>query len=249
MLTTVDAVRLYMKDHPSQAALVPVLTDYMRKRLARKPELAEHLIPKWPVGCRRLTPGIGFLEALCEDNVDPIFSDIAEITADGVTTKDGQHITYDVIICATGFDVSYGARFPFEGRNGAKLDEEYSRNPTSYMAIATPGFPNYFTFNGPNAPVGAGSLVPATEAQGDYFVKAINKIQRQGIKSMEIRKDVAAQFIQHTDTFMPRTVWSTGCRTTSNTMIQQIASPTLATGLHNSSGMEETALQISRNAQ
>lgn len=36
---------------------------------------------------------------------------------------------------------------------------------------------NYFTFNGPNAPVGAGSLVPATEAQGDYMVK-VSFLQR-----------------------------------------------------------------------
>lgn len=113
----------------------------MRKRLAKKPELAEHLIPKWPVGCRRLTPGIGFLEALCEDNVNPIFSDIAAIDETGIITKDGKREEYDVIICATGFDVSYGARFDLVGRNGAVLDAKYADNPISYMAIAVPGFP------------------------------------------------------------------------------------------------------------
>lgn len=93
--------------------------------------------------------------------------------------------------CVKGFDVSYAARFPFKGRNGATLGPEFADNPISYLAMLTPGFPvsvctffpsssrkgshsvlqNYFTFNGPNAPVGAGSLVPATEAQGDYMVK------------------------------------------------------------------------------
>lgn len=65
------------------------------------------------------------MESLCEDNCDAIFSDIASITEDGITTTDGEHKKYDVILCATGFDVSYGARFPFEGLNGRKLDETF----------------------------------------------------------------------------------------------------------------------------
>lgn len=99
----------------------------MQDRLARKPELAEHLIPKWvrcqvpfecneprraltlassrffcqPVGCRRLTPGIGFLEALCEDNVEAIFSDISRVDETGIWTVDGRYQEYDAIICAT----------------------------------------------------------------------------------------------------------------------------------------------------
>lgn len=36
-----------MKDHPSQSAVRPVMEKYMRERLAKKPELAERLIPKW----------------------------------------------------------------------------------------------------------------------------------------------------------------------------------------------------------
>jgi hypothetical protein len=58
----------------------------MKRRLAKKPWVAEKcegwylflfirtepkttVIPDFAVGCRRLTPGPGYLEALCEDNV------------------------------------------------------------------------------------------------------------------------------------------------------------------------------------
>lgn len=92
---------MFMIEDPSQKALRPVLEKYMKARLVKKPSLAEHLIPDWPVGCRRLTPGVGFLESLCEDNCDAIFSDIAEITPDGITTIDGEHKEYDIILCAT----------------------------------------------------------------------------------------------------------------------------------------------------
>ena len=36
-------------------------------------------------------------------------------------------------VCATGFDVSFSARFPFVGRDGQQLDEEFGRDPKSYM--------------------------------------------------------------------------------------------------------------------
>jgi len=32
--------------------------------------LAQMLLPSFPVGCRRQTPGPGYLEALVQDNVD-----------------------------------------------------------------------------------------------------------------------------------------------------------------------------------
>lgn len=41
----------------------------MTKKSLKKPEVAEALMPDFPVGCKRLTPGPGYIEALCEDNV------------------------------------------------------------------------------------------------------------------------------------------------------------------------------------
>lgn len=77
------------------------LTASMEASLARKPELIPLLVPKFGVGCRRLTPGVGYLEAMCEDNVDVVAQDIARVTADGVVSSDGRLRTVDTIICAT----------------------------------------------------------------------------------------------------------------------------------------------------
>jgi cation diffusion facilitator CzcD-associated flavoprotein CzcO len=60
------------------------------------------VIPSFAVACRRLTPGAGYLEALCEDNVDFIHSPIKRITPTGIETEDGDVKELDVIICATG---------------------------------------------------------------------------------------------------------------------------------------------------
>jgi cation diffusion facilitator CzcD-associated flavoprotein CzcO len=77
----------------------------MEQRLAKRPEVAKKLIPTFSVGCRRPTPGNGFLEALCEDNVEPVTKGIKRITEKGIVTEDGVEHEVDIIICATGFDV------------------------------------------------------------------------------------------------------------------------------------------------
>ncbi|KAI0289695.1 hypothetical protein B0F90DRAFT_1792174, partial [Multifurca ochricompacta] len=41
----------------------------MKRRLAASPELIEKIVPQFAICCRRLTPGPGYLEALCTENV------------------------------------------------------------------------------------------------------------------------------------------------------------------------------------
>lgn len=118
----------------------------MRKKLERKPEIAEVLVPKdFAVGCRRPTPGNGYLEALCEDNVQVVSDSITEITPRGIKTTDGVEHEFDVLICATGFDVSWRPAYPTTGRDGKDLAKEWERIPSTYLSITVPDFPNYLS--------------------------------------------------------------------------------------------------------
>jgi cation diffusion facilitator CzcD-associated flavoprotein CzcO len=74
----------------------------MAEKLNHDPVLCEKLIPKWELGCRRVTPGPGYLEAFTKDNCTLTNSPITEITPSGVRTADGTEFECDVIICATG---------------------------------------------------------------------------------------------------------------------------------------------------
>lgn len=118
----------------------------MRRKLAKKPEVAEKIVPKdYAVGCRRPTPGNGYLEALCEDNVSLISDEIAEITPKGIKTVDGVEHQFDVIVCATGFDVSWPPAYPTIGRGGRSLSEEWKDIPSTYLSVGAANFPNYFS--------------------------------------------------------------------------------------------------------
>jgi cation diffusion facilitator CzcD-associated flavoprotein CzcO len=122
----------------------------MRKRLAAKPHLSRQLIPNFAFGCRRPTPGNGYLEALASDNVEAIFTPIAMITSSGIQTTDNVEHKLDAIVCATGFDVSFKPRFPLYGRGGENLQDRWTREtPKSYMSLMIAGFPNYFSLSLP----------------------------------------------------------------------------------------------------
>ncbi|KAG6820664.1 hypothetical protein H0H93_013515 [Arthromyces matolae] len=183
--------------------------DDMLKRLARKPWIADHLIPDFAPACRRLTPGPGYLEALCEDNVDFVPTPIARITPTGIETDDGNHQDIDVLIC---FDTSFRFGFPIIGRNGLDLSTKYDPYPQTYLSVATDGFPNWFQCLGPNAAVGAGSLLLVMEKQVDYIVAATLKLQRERLKSIEVKAEAVADYDAYLESYFPQTVFAAKCR-------------------------------------
>lgn len=114
----------------------------MRDALKNDERLCDAIIPDFPLGCRRLTPGIGYLEALGEPNVRVVTDPIIKITPQGFETSSGETIEVDAIICATGFNVSFCPRFPIIGPEGNLQVRWTQQVPKSYMSLALPGFPN-----------------------------------------------------------------------------------------------------------
>ncbi|KAJ7459066.1 FAD/NAD-binding domain-containing protein [Mycena galericulata] len=184
----------------------------MLERLATKPLIAEHLIPDFAVGCRRLTPGPGYLEALCQDNVDFITTEIKQVLPTGIETIDGKIDELDVIVCATGFDTSYQLGFPVIGRGGVQLSEKYNPHPKLYLSVAVDGFPNWFQSLGPNAAVGSGSLLIVIERQVDYAVEATFKLQREHLKSMDVKPEAVADWDVYVEHHFAKTIFSEKCR-------------------------------------
>ncbi|GAA6060117.1 hypothetical protein JCM10212_003525 [Sporobolomyces blumeae] len=202
-----------MKGSPLQLGAVEAFRDLMKQKLAKKPHIAEKLIPKFPVACRRLTPGPGYLEALVEDNVDFISDPIKRITETGIETVGGVHREYDTIITATGFDTSYRPRIPIIGRNGSNVQDLWADIPRHYLSMAVgPDHPNFFVVNGPNSSLGSGSLLVLFEREVDYIVECIDKMQRENYKTMSVKQEAVDDFMTYVHTYFQKTVYSEKCR-------------------------------------
>lgn len=184
----------------------------MQRKLVKKPELMDHLIPsKFGVGCRRPTPGNGFLEALTLDKTTVLTKEIQEVNATGFIDDKGNEHAVDVVICATGFDTSFSPAFPVlvDGKN---IQEEYrAGHVVGYFGLTAPSVPNYFIFIGAYGPLGHGSVVPMVEAYTDYFIQVLEKAQVEDIKSIRVNRQVAEAFTRHADSYLKGTAWSGPC--------------------------------------
>jgi cation diffusion facilitator CzcD-associated flavoprotein CzcO len=99
----------------------------MSIKLNRDERLVDKLIPDFAVGCRRLTPGNGYLEALTKPNVRVVTNEISKVLPEGIQLSTGEVVKVDVFICATGFDVSFSPRFPMIGRQARGLPFDGNR--------------------------------------------------------------------------------------------------------------------------
>lgn len=173
---------LYVKGSAAQDEARRVTERKMRERLGGNEELAGKLIPDWEVGCRRATPGPGYLEALTRENVSLVTEGIERVTASGVRTRGGREVELDAIVCATGFDVSHRPPWPLVGRGGRSLAEHWEEEPYSYLSLMASGFPNFFMFGGPNSPVGHGSLMSQLQWSAEWMCKWVKKMACEDIK-------------------------------------------------------------------
>lgn len=173
---------LYVKGSQAQEEAYKATAQAMLDRLGGDQDLASRLVPDWEVGCRRATPGPGYLEAFTRDNVSLVTDGIERITASGVRTDGGEEFDLDAIVCATGFDVSHRPPWPLIGRTGVSLAEHWKEEPYSYLSLMASGFPNLFMFGGPNSPVGHGSLMSQLQWSAEWICKWVEKMAYEDIK-------------------------------------------------------------------
>lgn len=179
---TNEGFELYVKGSQAQKEAYKITSQAMQDRLGGDEELARNLIPDWEVGCRRATPGPGYLEAFTRDNVSLVTDSIERVTATGIRTHSGEEFDFDAIVCATGFDVSHRPPWPIIGRAGISLSEHWKEEPYSYLSLMAAGFPNFFMFGGPNSPVGHGSLMSQLQWSAEWMCKWAKKMACEDIK-------------------------------------------------------------------
>ena len=137
---------MYQKGSKLSNQFREVIRTEMNRRMGPgNQELKDFIIPKWSPGCRRISPGDGYLEALVQENVEPVLSNIARVIPEGIETIDGRTHKMDVLVCATGFQVAFKPAFKVINGEGNTIDEDWNNGVNLYLGVSAPRFPNYYT--------------------------------------------------------------------------------------------------------
>jgi 4-hydroxyacetophenone monooxygenase len=195
----------------SNAAGRERITAWMTSQLAERPDLIEKVIPDYPFTAKRTLQDNGsWLACLTRPNVEIIRTPIERIVTDGVVTADGVHHPAELICLATGFRHSeYLIPMHITGRDGVVLREQWGDEPTAYLGITVPNFPNFFCLYGPGTNLAhGGSLIFQSECQVAYVLSALRELLGRDAKAMEPRSDVHDEYRERYQHEIAQMVWA-----------------------------------------
>lgn len=193
------------------AALRRFSLRHMEAKLADRPDLLEKLVPDYPIFAKRIIMDGGWFDALKRDNVTLETGAIDRVLPGAIRMKDGTEHPQDVIVCATGFDVSRMiGSLEVIGREGRNLGEEWGEeDPRAYLGIAVPGYPNFFMIVGPNsAPNHAAGHNLIGEAQVNYIIECLDAMVQEGAGSIEVAQEPYLAWNDKVDTRMDEMIWT-----------------------------------------
>lgn len=187
------------------------MTDYIRTKLASRPELIASCVPDYPPFGKRILIDNGWFDTLCRPDVQLVTEPIDAFEAAGVRTSDGAVHHLDAVILATGFTVTnLAARIDICGRDGRRLAEDWAdENPTAHLGMTVPGFPNFFVMFGPNTNMGhGGSGMWLAETQTRYITGCLVAMAERGLAALECREDRRTTYTATIDELHDHLVWT-----------------------------------------
>ena len=177
----------------------------------RDPLLRAKLTPDFTLGCKRVLISDDYYPAVARPNVEVVTDGIAEVTPTGIITDDGVKHEVDTIIYGTGFKVTdLPVMDMVHGRDGVSLREAWTDGMEAHLGTAIAGFPNFFMLIGPNTGLGHSSMVFMIESQIAYILDALKTMDAQGLREVEVRREVQRAFVDGVRASMRNTIWTRG---------------------------------------
>lgn len=195
---------------PENAELRQALVEKILAQLGDRPELAEHVIPRYVLGGKRSLRDNGvWIAALKRPNVELVTAPIMRVEPDALVTADGERRPADVLIFGTGFHASDFLRsFRVFGEGGVELHERWGGDARAYLGTSVPGFPNFFMIYGPNTNIVVnGSIIFFSECTVRYIVEAARLLAETGAKAMDVRAEVHDSFNARVDAENAKMAW------------------------------------------
>lgn len=187
------------------------MTRWITSQLEDRPDLVEKSVPPYPPTAKRILQDNGsWLACLKKPNVELVRTAIDRIVPEGIVTVDGKRYDVDVLCYATGFrHVEYLAPIELAGRGGVSLRERWGDEPTAYLGITVPKFPNLFCLYGPGTNLAHGaSIIFHSECQVNYAMSAIREVLVNGARAIEVREDVHDEYAVRYRHEIDQLIWS-----------------------------------------
>jgi cation diffusion facilitator CzcD-associated flavoprotein CzcO len=177
------------------------------------PALRARLTPTFRLGCKRVLLSDDYYPAITREQVELVTDPIREILPHAIVTGDGTVREVDVLVVATGFHVSDSpAADLLHGTDGRTMGEHWRQDgQQAYKGTTAAAFPNCFMLVGPNTGLGHSSMIYMIESQLNYLLDALDVMDREGIATIEVKKELQDNYNDDLQRRMSRTVWTGGC--------------------------------------
>ena len=102
------------------------------------------------------------------------------------------------------------SRLNIKGRGGIDLKDTWDGdNPTAYLGMTVPEYPNFFCLLGPNTGLGhGGSAMFQAECQTRYVTACLVKMIEENLASLEVRRDAHDNYVERVDKEHQQMIWS-----------------------------------------
>ncbi|GAC58123.1 putative flavin-containing monooxygenase [Gordonia hirsuta DSM 44140 = NBRC 16056] len=166
----------------------------------RDRKLRKKLTPDYGFGCKRPSVSNIYYRTFARDDVELVTDPIERITPTGIRTRSGQEREIDVLVLATGFEMSQSPdpyrRRPVRGRDGFDLAEFYENSRAkSYEGVCMPGLPNHFMVFGPFAWSGSSWHV-MVENSMRITTRLIKECMARGAASVAVTPEATDEFFE-----------------------------------------------------
>ncbi len=188
--------------------------DFFKDKIAARvdnAELADKLIPDFPIGCKRLCVDTDYYEIYNQDHVrlvDLKETPIESISSGTVKTAN-ESFDADMLVLATGFDAMTGAvtNIDIKGRGGRTLKEKWSEGPRAYLGLATEGFPNMFLVTGPGSPSVLSNMLPSIEHHIEWISDCIAYLNDNQVGLIDVESAAEDAWVDHVNEVGDATVY------------------------------------------
>lgn len=126
----------------------------------------------------------------------------------GLVMADDRLHEFDAIVLATGFDSYSGSmtQMGLKNKDGVDLKDLWSNGLNTYLGITISGFPNAFMAYTPQAPTALSNGPTIIEAQVETIVDMVSKLEAEGAKRIEPKRQAEEEWKTTLDTMSKHTL-------------------------------------------